>query len=49
MRLLLVLTVVIAVSALLWGSWQWGRRPFLLIASLVLAGLIVLAVGVWQG
>ena len=48
MRLLLILTVVIAVSALLWGSWQWGRRPFLLTVSLVLAGLITLGVGVWQ-
>ena len=49
MRLLLVLTVIIAVTVLLWGSWQWGRRPFYLVLSLVLAGLMVLGIGVWQG
>lgn len=49
MRLLLVLTVIIAVTVLLWGSWQWGRRPFYLVLSLVLTGLIVLGVGVWHG
>ena len=51
MRLLLILTVVIAVSALLWGSWQWGRRPFLLTVSLVFSlmcplGAILFAIGV---
>ena len=49
MRLLLVLTVIIAVPVLLWGSWQWGRRPFYLVLSLVLAGLLVLGIGVWHG
>ncbi len=49
MRLLLVLTVIIAVAVLLWGSWQWGRRPFYLVLCLVLAGITVLGIGVWQG
>ncbi len=49
MRLLLVLTVIIAVAVLLWGSWQGGRRPFYLVLCLVLAGITVLGIGVWQG
>ena len=49
MRLLLVLTVIIAVAVLLWGSWQWGRRPFYLVLCLVLAGITVLGIGVWHG
>lgn len=47
MRLLLVLTVLIAVTMLLWGSWQWGRRPFYLAVAAVLAGAIALGFGIW--
>lgn len=48
MRFLLVLTVIVATSVLLWGSWQWGKKPFYLILSLVLAAMIVLSIGLWR-
>ena len=48
MRLLLVLVVVIAICVLLWGSWQWGRRPFYLTVSAVIIGLLILLAGIYH-
>ncbi|EKF74043.1 hypothetical protein A11A3_10306 [Alcanivorax hongdengensis A-11-3] len=47
MRLLLVLTVVIAVAVLLWGSWQWGRKVFFAVLAAVVAGAIAIGLGAW--
>ncbi len=46
MRLLLVLTVVIAVVALLVASWQRGKRVFLITASVTTVAAIFLIYGI---
>ena len=48
MRLLLLFAVVIAVIVLLWGSWQWGRRAFLITVVAVVTGLSALLYGMFQ-
>lgn len=48
MRLLLLFAVVIAVIVLLWGSWQWGRRAFLITVLAVVTGLSALLYGMFQ-
>ena len=48
MRLLLLFAVVIAVIVLLWGSWQWGRRAFLITVVAVVVGLSGLLYGMFR-
>ena len=48
-RLLLALTVIIALGVLLWGSWQWGKKPFISVLCLALLVLLgALGVGIWH-
>ncbi len=46
MRLLLILTVVIAVIALLMASWQRGKRVFAVTATVTAVAVAILAYGV---
>ena len=48
MRLLLVLTVVIAVIALLLASWQWGKRVFAITATVTAVSVVILIYGVLE-
>lgn len=48
-KLLLALTILIALGVLLWGSWQWGKKPFVSVLSMAtLALLVVVAIGIWH-